>query len=84
MAHDPLGSFEPEDYYDYQVNRPMIALDDDSRRFITWPTTRISFARLPDIGRDVVLVRGIEPNMRWQSFAAELLEAATSSAWRWW
>ncbi|MEP6761565.1 MAG: PAC2 family protein [Sporichthyaceae bacterium] len=70
----PLGTFEPEEYYDYQVNRPMIALDDDGRRFITWPTTRISFARLPDIGRDVVLIRGIEPNMRWQSFAAELLE----------
>ena len=70
----PLGALESEDYYDYQVNRPLVRLDDEGRRFITWPSTRLSYARLPDVGRDVVLVRGIEPSMRWQSFAAELLE----------
>jgi proteasome assembly chaperone (PAC2) family protein len=69
----PLVALDPEDYYDYQVNRPTVALDDDGHRQITWPTTRASFVRLPDVGRDVVLVRGIEPNMRWQSFAGELL-----------
>jgi proteasome assembly chaperone (PAC2) family protein len=69
----PLAALDPEDYYDYQVNRPMVSVDEDGSRVVTWPTTRISFARLPDLGRDVVLVRGIEPNMRWQSFANEIL-----------
>ena len=66
----PLTELDPEDYYDYQVNRPTVSVGDDGRRLVTWPTTRVSFARLPDIGRDVVLVRGIEPNMRWKSFTA--------------
>jgi predicted ATP-grasp superfamily ATP-dependent carboligase len=43
-----------------------------SRR-IEWPTTRISVARPPGSERDVVLIRGIEPNMRWRGFCAELI-----------
>jgi predicted ATP-grasp superfamily ATP-dependent carboligase len=69
----PLASLDPEDYYDYQVNRPMVSVDDDGGRVVSWPTTRISYARLAGLGRDVVLIRGIEPNMRWQSFAGEIL-----------
>jgi proteasome assembly chaperone (PAC2) family protein len=69
----PLAALDPEDYYDYQVNRPTVSLDDDGRRVVTWPTTRVSYARLTGLGRDVVLIRGIEPNMRWQSFSGEIL-----------
>jgi len=69
----PMAALDPEDYYDYQVNRPMVAFDSDGGRVVSWPTTRLSFVRLADGGRDIVLVRGIEPNMRWQSFVAEIL-----------
>jgi proteasome assembly chaperone (PAC2) family protein len=69
----PLLALDPEDYYDFQVNRPTVAVGPDGRRAISWPTTRVSYARLPDLGRDVVLVRGIEPNMRWRAFTDELL-----------
>ena len=69
----PLATLDPEDYYDYQVNRPTISVGDDGGRVVTWPTTRVSYARLSGLGRDVVLIRGIEPNMRWQSFAGEIL-----------
>ena len=51
----PLTELDPEDYYDYQVNRPTVSQGDDGRRLVTWPTTRVSYARLPDLGRDVVL-----------------------------
>ena len=47
---EPLCELDPEDYYDFQVNRPHVELDDDGRRRITWPTTRISYARLPATG----------------------------------
>jgi hypothetical protein len=72
-AATPFAALDPEDYYDYQVNRPTISLTGDGSRLITWPTTRLSYARLPTLGRDAVLVRGIEPNMRWQGFATEIL-----------
>jgi proteasome assembly chaperone (PAC2) family protein len=69
----PMAALDPEDYYDYQVNRPMVSLDEEGTRLVSWPTTRLSYVRQPDVGRDLVLVRGIEPNMRWQSFVAEVL-----------
>ncbi len=68
-----LTELDPEDYYDYQVNRPIVSQSDDGVRVVTWPTTRVSYARLPDVGRDVVLIRGIEPNMRWKQFTQEIL-----------
>jgi proteasome assembly chaperone (PAC2) family protein len=72
----PLAALDPEDYYDYQVNRPMVSLDEQGRRHITWPTTAISYGRVPGMERDVVLVRGVEPSMRWRAFTAELLGIA--------
>lgn len=70
-----VGAVDPDDYYDFQVNRPTVAVIDDNQRRISWPTTRISVARPPGSRRDLVLVRGLEPNMRWRGFCSELVEA---------
>jgi len=71
-----VGVIDPDDYYDFQVNRPSVSLVDDHTRRIEWPTTRISVARLPEAGRDLVVLRGLEPNMRWRGFCEELIEGA--------
>jgi predicted ATP-grasp superfamily ATP-dependent carboligase len=71
----PLAEFDPEDYYDFQVNRPTISWGDGGVRDLTWPTTRLYTARLPN-GRDLVLVRGVEPSMRWRTFTSELVGLA--------
>jgi len=83
MAHleqiwgaEPLAALDPEDYYDFQVNRPLVSIGADGERDLTWPTTQISIARQVLGGRDVVLVRGIEPNIRWRSFVTELIDVA--------
>jgi predicted ATP-grasp superfamily ATP-dependent carboligase len=83
---DLFGAMDAEDYYDFQVNRPVLALDEEGEREIVWPTTRFSVARVPvanqrpdtteAVYRDVVLVHGIEPNMRWRSFCEELFDLA--------
>ncbi len=69
----PLVEFDPEVYHDFQVNRPMVSYTEQGRRRITWPTTRVSVATPPGAERDVVLVRGIEPSMRWRAYTSELL-----------
>ena len=71
-----LAELDPEDYYDFQVNRPTIAFGASGARELEWPTTRVTVARLPLQQRDVVLVHGIEPSMRWKSFCQELLAFA--------
>jgi proteasome assembly chaperone (PAC2) family protein len=75
---EPVAELDPDDYYDFQVNRPSVtnALDDPEDRIITWPSTRVSVCRVPDGRHDLVLVQGLEPNVRWRSFCAELLEVA--------
>jgi proteasome assembly chaperone (PAC2) family protein len=69
---EPLDEIDPEDYYDFQVNRPTVGLESGARR-ITWPTSRLYLARPVGADRDVLLVRGLEPNMRWRAFCEELL-----------
>lgn len=71
---EPLAELDSEDYYDYQVNRPMIRQVDGVTREIVWPTTQLSVCSPPGSDRDVLLLRGIEPNMRWRSYCNELLE----------
>ena len=70
----PLTELEPDEYYDFQVNRPTVSMVDGVRRRVTWPTTRISLCKPPGADFDLVLVRGIEPNMRWRAFCDELLD----------
>jgi proteasome assembly chaperone (PAC2) family protein len=68
-----LAELDAEEYYDYQVNRPLIATDEAGVRQLTWPNTRLLIARLPLSARDIVLVQGPEPNMKWQQFTREIL-----------
>jgi predicted ATP-grasp superfamily ATP-dependent carboligase len=89
----PIGAIDPEDFYDFQVNRPVIEVEKGHTKRLIWPTTRISLARaqnldpldpvgssVPSTGlsRDVVLVHGIEPNMRWRAFSEELVRGLES------
>jgi len=74
----PVYALDPDDFYDFQVNRPRVALTEDDEREITWPTTELKITELPD-GRDLVLVQGLEPNLRWRQFST-LIASALSSA----
>jgi predicted ATP-grasp superfamily ATP-dependent carboligase len=74
----PVYALDPDDFYDFQVNRPRVVLTEDDDREITWPTTELKIAELPD-GRNVILVQGLEPNLRWRQFST-LIASALSSA----
>src|SRR5690554_5962862 len=72
----PFAEVDPDDYYDFQVNRPTVRMDDSGVRRLDWPTTRLLSARPPGGEHDLVLVKGIEPNLRWRAFCEELLDTA--------
>lgn len=71
----PIAAIDPDDFYDFQVNRPVIEVVGGKTERLVWPTTRLSLARAADTGlsRDIVLVHGVEPNMRWRGFTDELI-----------
>lgn len=75
-THQQIAHLDPEEYYDFQVNRPNIKVDEKIVREIIWPNTRVFAVSTPDLENDFLIVKGIEPSMRWQSFVAEILDLA--------
>ena len=67
---------DPEEFYDFQVNRPRVFTDERDMRDIIWPSTEIFGITLPQLERDLVVVKGAEPSMRWKTFTRELLDLA--------
>jgi PAC2 family len=78
-ASTPIAAIDPDDFYDFQVNRPVVDVVGGKTERLVWPTTRLSLARADSTGlsRDIVLVHGVEPNMRWRGFTDELIAGFT-------
>jgi proteasome assembly chaperone (PAC2) family protein len=72
-----LASIDPEDYYDFQVNRPHVGFNSEGGRELSWRTTSIWHCQAGPADRDVLLVTGIEPNLRWRAFCDEMLDYLT-------
>lgn len=75
-THQQLAITDPEEYYDFQVNRPSIRVDEKVVREIIWPNTIVYAVSTPHLENDFLIVKGIEPSMRWRRFADELLDLA--------
>ncbi len=73
-----VAEIDPEDFYDFSTVRPMVRLDSAHRRTLTWPTTDVLAARVPQSNRDVIVVLGIEPQLRWRAFCATLIRLAST------
>jgi proteasome assembly chaperone (PAC2) family protein len=69
-----LASIDPEDFYDFQAVRPTVELVDGITRRISWPTNEFTAAKLTE--RDVILLVGTEPSLKWRTYASLVLEVA--------
>ena len=73
---EQVATIDPEDFFDFQATRPMIQVVDGTYREIEWPDTEILVATPESAPRDLVIVLGTEPNLRWRTFSETLLEVA--------
>jgi predicted ATP-grasp superfamily ATP-dependent carboligase len=71
-----FADIDPEEFFDFQATRPHVALEGGVTRRIDWPETAFYHAAVPGIDRDAVLSLGIEPNLRWRTFAEEVVGLA--------
>jgi proteasome assembly chaperone (PAC2) family protein len=71
-----VARMDPEEFYDFQVNRPTIRLVEGRSREINWPANTLLTAEVPTAERDLVLFSGVEPNLRWRGFAGAIVDAA--------
>jgi predicted ATP-grasp superfamily ATP-dependent carboligase len=67
---------ESEEFFDFQANRPCIRFAEPGRREIVWPGVEVFEALAPKAPRDLVLVQGVEPSMRWRAFCGQLIDLA--------
>ncbi|MGB2711263.1 MAG: PAC2 family protein [Conexibacter sp.] len=71
-----FAAIDPEEFYDFQATRPQVTLVDGGVREITWPVVEVYEARVPRAPRDLILVTGHEPSMRWRAFSQLLIDLA--------
>lgn len=79
----PIAEVDPEDYFDYQFNRPSVQPDDNGDRQLVWPGVTIygpttpnsaSLAGVADNASNIYLLLGTEPSRGWKTFTSEILE----------
>jgi len=77
LAADTFATIDPEEFYDFQATRPTVRMV-EGRRQVDWPAVELRAARLPAADHDLIVVRGHEPNLRWRTFAREIVEVASA------
>ncbi|HUA75662.1 MAG TPA: PAC2 family protein [Solirubrobacteraceae bacterium] len=71
-----FARIDSEEFYDFQSNRPNIQFNDAGEREIVWPTVEVLAAPAPRAPRDLVLVQGVEPSLRWRAFTGHIVDLA--------
>jgi proteasome assembly chaperone (PAC2) family protein len=71
-----FAEIDPEGFVDFQSNRPHVSLDEGLTRTIDWPENAFYHARIPQTERDVILMLGVEPSLRWRTFSGLVIELA--------
>jgi proteasome assembly chaperone (PAC2) family protein len=71
-----FAEIEPEGFYDFQATRPHVSLVEGLTRKVEWPDNAFFHAQIPGADRDAVILLGVEPNLRWKTFAGLVLELA--------
>jgi len=75
-AAERFAEIDAEQFYDFQVTRPLVSLEDGTTRRLEWPDNGFFHATVPGTGRDAVILIGTEPNLRWKTFAQLVLGLA--------
>src|SRR5215218_4458284 len=71
-----FAEVDPENFFDFQATRPHVTLEEGVTRRIDWPATVFYHGRPPSLDHDVVLLLGIEPNLRWRTFTEIVVDFA--------
>lgn len=71
-----LASIDPEDYYDFSVQRPHVRLVSGQRE-IEWPSYAFHYYKTgSELDRDFIFASGAEPHLHWKSFSGAVMELA--------
>ncbi|MFZ4812713.1 MAG: PAC2 family protein [Ilumatobacteraceae bacterium] len=73
-----VASIDPDPFFDFTQERPDVEFDDDDERQIRWPANDARIVRFSGRAHDLVLLAGVEPHLRYATFADALISIARS------
>jgi predicted ATP-grasp superfamily ATP-dependent carboligase len=71
---ESFAEIDSENFYDFQAVRPTVSLEDGLTRKLEWPSNTFLHAPIPGLERDAVILLGVEPNLRWKTYSALVVE----------
>ena len=74
----PLADIDPEEFYDFTVERPTVAFTDDDRRMVSWPESQFRYGPVEG-DRDLIIATGVEPHFRWRNYCELVVGLALDS-----
>jgi len=72
LGGEMFASIEAEPFYDFATTRPFVRLDDGVRE-IEWPANEFAAVQVPAAKRDLLILVGIEPQLRWKTFTRQII-----------
>jgi len=79
LSATKFASIDPEDYYDFAEQRPVVSNESDGSRKITWPKNEFYYWKAEDGGRDLLIFIGVEPNLKWRTYTDNIHKVANES-----
>lgn len=73
LIGEPFAELDPEPFYDFTSTRPNVVLDAAGERHVDWPHNTFAAVQAPEGGRDLVVLTGIEPQLRWRTYCEQVL-----------
>jgi proteasome assembly chaperone (PAC2) family protein len=74
-----VATIDPDPFFDFTQERPQVEFDEDDVHHIRWPANEFRYARFPGAPHDLVVLSGVEPHLRYATFADSVLEVARLS-----
>jgi proteasome assembly chaperone (PAC2) family protein len=76
LDSEVVARIDPEEFFDFQDTRPTVRLTAGQTRRIEWPANTLIAAPAPTAERDLVVLSGTEPSLRWRGFSDLVVGAA--------
>ena len=71
-----FAEIDPEEFYDFSQTRPYTSRTRDGKRRIHWPANEFSYLTDPRADSGVMVFVGVEPNLKWRTFAKTVATVA--------
>jgi len=76
LGAERFAVIDAEEFFDFSATRPDVRLSEGRTREIVWPETIVSAARVPKAPRDLILLTGAEPSLRWRMYCQSVVDLA--------